>query len=109
MVLGYVRVSMDEQHLSVEAQRSDLKRCCAEQGLVLDQLATEGVHLETNPKEQDAIFEAWQLKAEGHPLREIGIKLTGSGYFPRKGKAWHPQTVKHLLSAEALRPPEERS
>ena len=73
------------------------------------QLAADGVHLETNAKEQDAIFEAWKLKAEGHPLREIGIKLAGSGYFPRKGKAWHPQTVKHLLSSEALKPPEERS
>jgi site-specific DNA recombinase len=226
MVIGYIRVSKDEQHLSVEAQRRDLERWCEGQGLALDevyedigvsggteldkrpgllealnalqpgsillvvrrdrlardtltaamaeriaakagatiqsvhggcddttpemvlmrtmidafaqyeralismrtkaalrtkrdkkektggdvpygwQLRSDGVHLEVNAKEQDAIFAARKLNAEGHSLRAIAQQLVELGHRPRKGNAWHPETVKHLLSAKALEWPE---
>jgi DNA invertase Pin-like site-specific DNA recombinase len=38
MVVGYVSVSKDDQHLSVEAQRRELERRCVEQGLTFDEV-----------------------------------------------------------------------
>jgi site-specific DNA recombinase len=69
-------------------------------------LGPDGVHLEVNPKEQDAIFAARELREQGHSLRAIAQQLVEQGHRPRKGNAWHPETVKHLLSAKALEWPE---
>jgi DNA invertase Pin-like site-specific DNA recombinase len=66
----------------------------------------DGVRLEVNPKEQDAIFTARALKEEGLSLRAIALQLVERGHLPRKGNAWHPETVKHLLSAKVLDWPE---
>jgi hypothetical protein len=71
------------------------------------QLARDGVHLDPDGTEQDAIFAARKLKEEGHSLRAIAVYLVEQGHRPRKGNAWHPETVKHLLSAKALEWPEK--
>lgn len=40
---------------------------------------------------------ALYLKAQGHSLREICLRLAQAGHFPRRGGQWYPQTVKLLM------------
>ena len=40
---------------------------------------------------------AMELRAEGMPLREIGIRLAADGMLPRDGGVWHPASVRALL------------
>ena len=69
MVIGYVRVSMDEQHLSVEAQRSDLERWCAEQGLVLDEVYEDvGILGATELDKRPGLLEALNALEKGSIL-----------------------------------------
>jgi DNA invertase Pin-like site-specific DNA recombinase len=66
------------------------------------QLRADGIHLDPHAKEQDAILAARKLREEGYSLRAIAVQLVELGHLPGSGRAWHPETVKHLLSAEAL-------
>jgi DNA invertase Pin-like site-specific DNA recombinase len=65
------------------------------------QLRADGIHLDPHTKEQGAILAARKLREEGYSLRTIAVHLVALGHLPRSGRAWHPETVKHLLSAEA--------
>jgi DNA invertase Pin-like site-specific DNA recombinase len=71
------------------------------------QLQADDIHLDPHAKEQDTILAARKLREEGYSLRAIAVHLVELGHPPRKGRAWHPETVKHLLSAEALDWPRE--
>jgi DNA invertase Pin-like site-specific DNA recombinase len=60
-------------------------------------LARDRVHLEPLEAEQAIIERAKTLRAEGLSLRAIGARLSEEGHRPRKGKAWHPETISNLL------------
>jgi DNA invertase Pin-like site-specific DNA recombinase len=63
-------------------------------------LKRDGVHLKPHAKEQAIIKAARELKEKGLSLRRIGARLAEQGHLPRKGKAWHPETISNLLAAE---------
>lgn len=58
----------------------------------------DGTNLIPDADEQDSIAQALQLQAEGMSLRGIAARLTALGKTSR-GSAWHPQTVRNILSA----------
>jgi site-specific DNA recombinase len=60
-------------------------------------LAPCGHRLEAEPYEQAAKALARALKAEGRTLKAIGTALVAAGQHPRKGGAWHPETIRSLL------------
>jgi hypothetical protein len=51
------------------------------------QLDCDGVHVDANARDQ------------GLSLRQIGHELTQRGMYPRRGCAWHPESVSKLLKA----------
>ena len=66
MVVGYVRVSKDDQHLSVEAQRRELERWCVEQGLTLDEVYTDvGISGATELDKRPGLLEALNAPEKG--------------------------------------------
>ena len=60
----------------------------------------DGTNLTQDDGEQDIIRQVQQLQTEGLSLRAIAARLTALGKTSR-GTAWHPQTVKNILSAAA--------
>jgi DNA invertase Pin-like site-specific DNA recombinase len=69
MVIGYVRVSKDEQHLSLEAQRSELERWCADQGLALDEVYEDaGISGATELDKRPGLLGALNSLKEGSTL-----------------------------------------
>lgn len=60
----------------------------------------DGKTLTPDAAEQDIIAQARQLQTEGLSLRAIAARLTALGKTSR-GSAWHPQTIKNILSAAA--------
>jgi len=62
------------------------------------QLAEDGVHLVKDGMEQLMIGLAKELKREGKSLRQIARRLTDEGFAPKRGKQFHAQTVKNLLT-----------
>lgn len=65
------------------------------------QLSSDGITLEANQAEQDAIKLITDLKSAGLSHRQIARRLDDAGYCPRGGKAWHPQTISNILKAAA--------
>jgi DNA invertase Pin-like site-specific DNA recombinase len=66
VVVGYVRVSKDDQHPSVEAQRCELERWCAEQGLTLDEVyADVGISGATELDKRPGLLEALNALEKG--------------------------------------------
>jgi len=61
-------------------------------------MAEDGLHLETDPAEQDILGRMKALKATGHTTRQIAAELNRQGFTTRRGTAWRFQYV-----AEALR------
>lgn len=51
----------------------------------------------TRGDKEAASRRALELRAEGMPLREIGIRLAAEGVRPREGGVWHPASVRVLL------------
>ena len=60
----------------------------------------DGVTLIPDADEQDIVRQVLHLQAEGLSLRAIAARLTALGKTSR-GTAWHPQTIKNILSAAA--------
>lgn len=60
----------------------------------------DGTNLTPDADEQDIIQQVLHLQAEGLSLRAIAARLTALGKTSR-GSAWHPQTIKNILSAAA--------
>lgn len=58
-----------------------------------------GGRLEAHEEEQATIAIALELRAAGLSLRKVGQLLAERGAAPRTGGAWHPQSVKVVLSA----------
>lgn len=48
-------------------------------------------------REQQAIAIMRRRRREGAKLREICTELEGRGIRPRRGKKWHPNTVRRVL------------
>lgn len=64
-------------------------------------LAADGVHLEPEPAEQEALALIRRYRELGLSLREIGERLEARGILPRSGKRWHPQTIKRAIGQAA--------
>ena len=64
-------------------------------------LAADGVHLEQDEKEQEALRIVSLLRAEGLSLRAIADQLAARGFVSRRGSKMHPQTVSNMLKAAA--------
>jgi DNA invertase Pin-like site-specific DNA recombinase len=60
----------------------------------------DGINLLPDADEQDIIQQVLRLQAEGLSLRAIAARLTATNR-PSRGSAWHPQTIKNILSAAA--------
>ena len=61
----------------------------------------DGTNLIPDANEQNIIAQVQQLQTEGLSLRAIAARLTATNRPSRGGAAWHPQTIKNILSAAA--------
>ena len=59
-------------------------------------VAADGVHLEADPAEAEALALVRELRAEGLSIRAIAGALDARG-VPARGGRWHPTTVARLL------------
>jgi site-specific DNA recombinase len=59
----------------------------------------DGLHLETDPAEQDILSRIWELKAAGRTTRQIADELNRQGFTTRRGTAWRFQYVAEVLRA----------
>jgi DNA invertase Pin-like site-specific DNA recombinase len=57
----------------------------------------EGGELVTDEAERATIARIRELRSEGRSLREIASALNTAGLRPKRGDAWHPQTVARVL------------
>ena len=64
------------------------------------QVAADGVHLETNPAEAEAVAIVRELRVVGLSIRKIAAELDVRG-VPARGGRWHPTTVARLLERGA--------
>lgn len=64
------------------------------------QVAADGVHLEANPAEAEAVAIVRELRAAGLSIRKIAVELEARG-VPARGERWHPTTVARLLERGA--------
>jgi len=62
-------------------------------------LAADGVHLEHEPAEREALELILALRADGVSLRAIAAQLNDAA-VPARGKRWHPTTVARLVKRE---------
>jgi len=60
-------------------------------------LATDGIRLEAEPREQEIIGRIRALSKEGHSTRRIAETLNREGYRTRRGSAWRFQYVAAIL------------
>ena len=63
-------------------------------------VAADGVHLDADPGELEAIRIVRELRAAGLSIRKIADELEARG-VPCRGKSWHPTTVARLLQRAA--------
>jgi DNA invertase Pin-like site-specific DNA recombinase len=63
-------------------------------------VAADGVQLEADPREAEALALVAQLRADGLSVRKIAAELNARG-VPARGASWHPTTVARLLSRGA--------
>ena len=62
-------------------------------------LAPDGVHLEENPAEQQALSTMRELRGRGSTLRAIAAELNHQGIWTPRGKPWRVQYVQVVLRA----------
>lgn len=60
-------------------------------------LADNGIDLESNPKEQQAIQMIETLRAQGHSLRSIATALTTKGIHTKTRTAWTAEAIRGIL------------
>jgi len=60
----------------------------------------DGINLNPDAEEQGTITQVQQFKIAGLSLRAIAARLTATNR-PTRGAAWHPQTIKNILSTAA--------
>jgi DNA invertase Pin-like site-specific DNA recombinase len=59
-------------------------------------VAADGVHLEADPGEAEALEIVRELRAAGVSIRAIAAELNARG-VPARGERWHPTTVARLV------------
>lgn len=64
-------------------------------------LATDGVHLERDAREQQVRMRIEQLRTAGLTLRQVAEDLNREGLTTRRGTAWRHQYIAAVLRAEA--------
>ena len=65
-----------------------------------ERAAADGVHVETDPREAEAVALVAGLRAAGWSIRAIADELTARG-VPCRGERWHPTTVQRLVKRAA--------
>lgn len=61
----------------------------------------EGARLVPDSHEHDALVRASEMRRSGATLRAIGEWLSDHGFEPKRGgEAWHPSTVRRMLSSK---------
>jgi len=65
-------------------------------------VASDGLTLEEDPVEAQAVAMLWGLRATGASIRKIADELTARG-VPARGGRWHPTTVARVLQAGEAR------
>jgi len=63
-------------------------------------LAEDGIHLEPEPSEQEALALILAWRADGLSLRAVAARLNADA-VPARGARWHPTTVAVLVKREA--------
>ena len=92
-----------ESHRALTRAALAAKRARGQQSGVIplgQRLAADGVTLEANPAEADALALVAQLRADGLSVRAIAAELNRRG-VPARGASWHPTTVARLLARGA--------
>jgi DNA invertase Pin-like site-specific DNA recombinase len=102
LVTILVTFSQYERELIVERTKAALneKRSRGESVGVLPlgkRLASDGVHIEDDPTEMQAIAMARMWFAKSGNLRETARQLDEAGFKTRNGSKWHPEQVKRML------------
>lgn len=64
-------------------------------------LAADGVHIEPEPREQDALTRLRELRDAGYTLAEVAEELNAQGYQTRRGTPWRFQYVADVLRKAA--------
>jgi len=59
-------------------------------------LASDGVHVEPNPVEQNALNAIQRLRGEGHSLRRIASVLNENGLRTRRGTDWRMESIARI-------------
>ena len=59
-------------------------------------VAADGVHLEADPGEAEALEIVRELRTSGASIRAIAAELDARG-VPARGERWHPTTVARLI------------
>jgi site-specific DNA recombinase len=64
-------------------------------------LAADRVHLEPEPREQEALTRLRELRDAGYTLAEVAEELNAQGYQTRRGTPWRLQYVADVLKKAA--------
>jgi DNA invertase Pin-like site-specific DNA recombinase len=65
-------------------------------------LAADRVHVLPEPREQEIMSAARELRGRGLSLRQIGAALEARGMAPRCGRRWHAVTVRALVTGSPV-------
>jgi site-specific DNA recombinase len=60
-------------------------------------LATDGVHIEKDPKEQSILLQIRELRLCGMSIREIATELNKREIFNRGNRRWNHESTRHAL------------
>ncbi len=61
------------------------------------QVASDCLHLEENPAEQQILMLVLELIADDRPLSQVASELNARGHRTRRGASWTPEAVFNLL------------
>lgn len=64
-------------------------------------LASDGIHLEESPEEQDVLLQMHELKSDGLSIRDIANALNERGAFNRGQAKWNHGSVHRILRMAA--------
>jgi DNA invertase Pin-like site-specific DNA recombinase len=60
-------------------------------------LCADGIHVETEPTEQEIVSRIHHLRKNGHTLRGVAELLNRAGYRTRRGSEWRMEQVNRVL------------
>jgi DNA invertase Pin-like site-specific DNA recombinase len=60
-------------------------------------LCADGIHVETNPAEEEIVSRIHHLRQTGHTLRGVADQSNHAGYLTRRGSRWRMEQVNRVL------------